>query len=98
MTKLFVRPLDQNARGSYKERSRIFKVIGRLQNAQQSQSISEVASSFEELEALLLPRLRTDDGTDVSAILNDMSAAEFDALLGGLTGVADTVPLANTAT
>jgi hypothetical protein len=98
MTKLFVRPLDPKARGSYRERSRLFAVIGRLEDAQKSQSVAETARVFEDLEKLMLPRLHTDDGTDVSEVLDNLSAEEFDALLGGLTGVADTVPLANMAT
>ena len=44
------------------------------------------------MEALLLPRLSTDDGTTVEAALDQLSAEEFDGLLSGVTFGAEVPP------
>ncbi|KKN82081.1 hypothetical protein LCGC14_0313480 [marine sediment metagenome] len=52
----------------------------------------EVVDVFEAVEELLLPRLKTDDGTPIEEALDNISAEQFDALLAGVTWGAEVPP------
>jgi hypothetical protein len=103
MTKLIVDPIDPTQPGSYRARRAFMTFARKLEavrqrstNGQNGQeegtSVLEMADLFDAMENLLLPRLSTDDGTSVEAVLDRLSAEEFDSLLSGVTFGAPEVP------
>ena len=91
MTKLIVTPIDMSAAGSYVQRKRLVRTIARLQGAQEKQRAAEMVGAFDDLEALVTAHLETDDGTPVADALEQLSANDFDQMVGALVG-AETVP------
>jgi hypothetical protein len=92
MTKLTVTPIDMAAKGSYRERQRVWKLYSAIQDAQKTIDIGALAAAFDDLETLVARHAVTDDGTPISDALDDLSAEEFDALMGALLGRGETVP------
>ncbi|GEM_PF-2854289 len=96
MTKLIVKPIALSEPGSYRERNQFFKVIRRFNGLKDSEDGLAVVDAYDEVERLILPRLKTADGTPVEAALDRLSAQEFDALLSAIAFEAgETVPPAN---
>ncbi len=91
MTKLFVHPIDPDAPGSYRDRAKLFAIVAKLDEAKQTIEPAATAAAFRMIEEAILPRLATDDGTPVSEALDQLSARDFDALLGGLMGSPDDI-------
>ena len=95
MTKLIVDPIDPSKPGSYKAR-RQFMALAKYLDALRSDGAASdwrsVAEVFEAMEALILPRLSTDDGTPVEEALDAISARQFDELLSGITFGAEVPP------
>ena len=91
MTKLIVTPIDMAAPGSYAQRKRLIRAIAKLQDAQEKQRVADLADGLDTLEALVTAHLETDDGTPVGEALEQLSANEFDNLLGALV-TTETVP------
>ena len=91
MTKLIVTPIDMSAAGSYVQRKRLIRALAHLQDAQEKQRAVEMVGAFDDLEALVTAHLETDDGTPVGEALEQLSANEFDQMVGALVG-AETVP------
>jgi len=48
-------------------------------------------AAYSQIEDMILGRLETDDGSAVQAALDEISAEQFDTLIGGLLGT-PTVP------
>ena len=92
MTRLIVQPIDPAAPGSWRQRSQMFAAIRLVTDVQESGSVSDTLVAYSALEALLIPRLRTDDGTPVEAVLDQLSANEFDAMLESVASIEPTVP------
>ncbi|MDO8674123.1 MAG: hypothetical protein Q7O66_22145 [Dehalococcoidia bacterium] len=94
MTKLFVRAIDSEAPGSYRDRARLFAIVEKLEQAKTSSDPYLTAQAFRLIEEALMPRLSTDDGTPVNDVLDRLSARDFDALLSGLMSSSseETVP------
>lgn len=84
MTTLVVSPIRTAEPGSYRERRQFVRLLRRLKGIGQSSDPDEVLAIFDEVEAVLLPRLKTDDGTPVEDVLDKLSANEFDALLAAI--------------
>ena len=91
MTKLIVTPIDMAAAGSYAQRKRLIRALARLQDAQEKQRAMEMVGAFEDLEWLVTAHLETDDGTPVPDALEELSANDFDQMVGALVN-AETVP------
>ena len=91
MTKLIVAPIDMAAAGSYAQRKRLVRAIAHLQDAQEKQRAVEMVGAFDDLEALVTAHLETDDGTPVADALEQLSANDFDQMVGALVTV-ETVP------
>ena len=91
MTKLIVTPIDMAAPGSYAQRKRLVRTIARLQDAQENKRAREMVGAFDDLEALIIAHLETDDGTPVTDALEQLSANDFDQMVGALV-TAETVP------
>lgn len=85
MTKLIVTPIDPAAPGSYLERKALFHAVNLAKRAIDKQDNFAVAEAYEALDAVIVPRLRTDDGTSVDNILATLSMVEFDQLLTAVT-------------
>lgn len=76
MSNLRVRPIDMNAPGSYRERSKALRVLAAIRNDELDNINGQIA-----IEDVLLPRLETTDGSDVDEALDKLSASDFDDLL-----------------
>ncbi len=92
MTKLTITPIDMAAKGSYRERQRVWKLYSAIQTAQKEVDIGALDAAFAGLEELVARHAVTDDGTSISEALDELSAEEFDALMGALLGRGETVP------
>ena len=84
MTTLIVRPIDLSASGSYRERKQFLRLLIRLQDSQNDRDPVGTLKLMEEIDALLVGRLRTDDGSPVEDALDDLSANQFDQLLSSI--------------
>ena len=102
MTKLIVTPLDMAAPGSYKARrllqrlTAIYRTLRDMGDADDEDSRQRrgdlMGQAWALQDDLLLPRLRTDDGTPVEDALDTLSAADFDSMLSRLAAASDGVP------
>ena len=100
MATLIVKPIDLAAPGSYRERKRFMRVIAQLQDAQASRQSAEVLRLMQEVDEMLVPRLKTPDGSSVEEALDGLSANDFDRLLSAIAfensvGEASGVPSEN---
>jgi nucleotide-binding universal stress UspA family protein len=94
MTRLILSPFDPAAPGSHMQRMRMLSLIG---DEGEERTAAQTAARMRSLHAVLLERLRTDDGTPVEAALELISADDYDALIVGMWAtVSDTVPLGST--
>ena len=84
MTKLIVRPIDATMPGSYRERQAFFKVLRAFQAAKRGDDEFTSLDAFDAMEQFLLKRIATDDETPVEDVLNQLSANEFDTLIGSI--------------
>ena len=97
MTQLIVTPIDMTAPGSYRQRKQFLQVARRLTNLKSGDS-TQTLDAMMEMEALILAHLRTDDGTPVEDVLDELSAKQFDDLLSAITfSEGDSVPPENPA-
>ena len=76
MSDIRVRPIDMNAPGSFRERSKALRVLAAIRNDELDNINGQIA-----IEDVLLPRLETTDGGDIEAALDKLSASDFDDLL-----------------
>ena len=76
MSGIRVRPIDMEAPGSFRERSKALRVLAAIRNDELDNINGQIA-----LEDVLLPRLETDDGSDLDEALDKLSASDFDDLL-----------------
>ena len=76
MSEIRVRPIDMEAPGSFRERSKALRVLAAIRNDELDNINGQIA-----LEDVLLPRLETTDGSDLDAALDKLSASDFDDLL-----------------
>ena len=97
MTTLIVKPIDFSEPGSFRAQQRLMRLARDLKSAQDQQDPFAVAEMMENIESLIIPRLRTDDGTSVDAVLDEISAEDFYALMSGIMGSVEPVPTANGA-
>ena len=79
MTELRVRPIDLDAPGSFRERMKVLRVLAAIRK----EEVDWVEGQLM-LDEVLVDRLETDDGTDLEAALDLLSAADANALLAGL--------------
>lgn len=84
MPTIIVRPINLAEPGSYGERRKYLRLLRRLGNLKGEQSPEQVFELFDEIEELVLPRLRTDDGSPVEPVLDRLSANDFDRLLSAI--------------
>lgn len=84
MTKLIVTPIDPAAKGSYRERKKLLRAAKQMATAAESNDAIGQFEAYEALEDVVLGRLRTDNGTPVEDVLDDLSADDFDALVEAL--------------
>lgn len=98
MTKLILAPFDPAAPGSHAHRMRMLDLVDEYGTAQTDNDVYALARIARKINLVVVPRLRTDDGTPVEAALADISADQYDLLVGGLfaQGAKDAVPLAST--
>lgn len=76
MENIRVRPIDNEAEGSFKERGRILRTLQRIQ----SDDVNFIEGQLL-LDELLASRLETTDGSDLEEALDKLTAAEADALV-----------------
>ena len=86
MTQLIVTPIDPTARGSYRQRSAVLRLVGTMKEAQESKDGLAAVQAMTDLEDIILKRLETDDGSPVEPLLDELSAEQFDQLLAGILG------------
>ena len=98
MTNLILAAFDPAAPGSHAHRMRMFDLVDEYGTAQIANDVYALARIARKINLVVLPRLRTDDGTPVEAALEEISADEYDLLVKGLfaQGAKDSVPLAST--
>ena len=84
MTTLIVKPIDLSAPGSYTARKQFLRLWGRFQKSQDDRAPDEMMALLDEFDALVLSRLRTDDGSPVEDALDEISANQFDQLMAAL--------------
>jgi hypothetical protein len=95
VTRLILSPFDPAAPGSHMQRMRMLETI--RAEGDDDPTPRQTAERMRRIHDVLLPRLRTDDGTPVEAALDLISADDYDALLSGMWATtADTVPLGST--
>lgn len=90
--KLIVKPIDPTQPGSYRERKQFLEVARRLDAVKDGKDIRDTLAAYDALEALMLPRLVTDDGSPIEDALDQLSANQFDELIADLSFGADAVP------
>lgn len=96
MTKLIVTPIDPTAPGSYRQRKNLLGIARKLDSVRDGGADwRDVVAVYDAIEALIIPRLCTDDGTPVEDALDLLSAEQFDELLGKVSVGADVVPPAS---
>jgi len=76
VTNIRVRPIDMEAPGSFRERSKALRVLARIRSGELDNIEGQIA-----IEDVLLPRLETEDGGDLDEALDKLSANDFDDLL-----------------
>lgn len=86
MTKLIVTPIDMSAKGSFKARKRLLEAYANMQDAIAQNNVRLLAEAYDAIEAMVVDRLETDDGTPVAEALDECSAEQFDQLMGGMLG------------
>jgi hypothetical protein len=96
-TVLIVQPIDFDAPGGWRARSKLFRAVRELTLLQrlshQGQvDVDRLIAAVLSVEELIVPRLSTNDGTPVEEVLDRLSAREFDQLLGGLLASSQSVP------
>lgn len=96
VTHLIVTPIDMAAKGSWQLRKRLFGAIAAMQVAEGLQQGMKVMEAYGRIEALILDRLETDDGSPVADALDEISAEQFDQLIGGLLGTPTVPPAKST--
>jgi len=98
MTNLLLAAFDPAAPGSHAHRMRMLDLVDEYGTAQTANDVYGLARIARKINAVVLPRLHTDDGTPVEAALAEISADEYDLLVGGLfaQGAKDAVPLEST--
>ena len=84
MTKLIVVPIDLNAPGSYRERKQFLKLLRNIRQLEGTNDPEAILDAFEEADGLIRGRLKTEDGTPVEDVLEQLSARDFDQLLASL--------------
>ena len=72
---LRVKPIDVNAPGSFRERTRILRTLAQIREG------SDFIQGQLMLDELLASRLETTDGSDLTLALENLSAAEADAMV-----------------
>lgn len=82
MTKLIVKPIefDADAPGSFRDMS----LIARVQTAAEEGDQAGLARAWVAAEALVMKYLRTDDGSPVRPLLDELSITQFNELLSAL--------------
>lgn len=89
MTKLIVRELDPNAKGSFAQLRKALALQRRISKND--------PTAVEEMIDFMLQYASTDDGTDVSAVLEELSIAEFLLCAQHFTKLSgETIPNSNT--
>ena len=88
MPKIIVSAYDWSKPGSFRVRQRLMRAGARIAAAKQTEDPLEAFSAYEAVEDLILPRLRTDDGSSLDAALDELSADDFDALIKAAQGLA----------
>lgn len=76
MTNLRVRPINNEAEGSFRERRRILQALQRIR----SDEVDFIEGQLL-LDELLESRMETTDGSDLNEALDKLTAAEADALV-----------------
>lgn len=90
MTKLIVEALDLSAPGSYALRDTWLTAYIQMSEAKRT---AEFAAGYAKVRDLVIARATTDDGTPVADALAQISAEQFDALIGQvLSGGEETIP------
>lgn len=84
-----VTPFDWSASGSYQLRKRWYKALSKLH----SSDSAEQAGALVTLEEMLESQIVIEGDTPLSQILDEISAADFDALIAA-AGSGEPVPLA----
>jgi len=80
MTKLIVTPIDPAAPGSWRKRSQLLRAAQKMA----SEDGAEQVEGYLLLEDAAMDRLKTDDGTPVADVLDQLSADDFDELVEAL--------------
>jgi hypothetical protein len=96
MTKLIVTPIDMSAKGSWALRKRLFGAFTAMKDAEAGQNGIEIMAAYTTIEDMILDRLETDDGMPVADALDEISAEQFDQLIGGLLGTPTIPPAKST--
>ena len=73
--RLRVKPIDVNAPGSFRERTRILRTLTQIRQG------TDFIEGQLLLDDLLKSRLETTDGSDLEAAIAELSAAEADAMV-----------------
>ena len=83
MTKVRVRPIDMDAPGSFRERSKALRVLAAIRDGELDNIKGQIA-----IEDVLMPRLETDDESDLDEALDKLTANDFDELLTDMLATA----------
>lgn len=89
MTTLIVTPIDNTQPGSYRQRTQLRQLYRQLNMAVENKDFGALVDAQDALDAWVIARSHTDDGTPVVAAFDQVTGDEFDALLGVLMGGSD---------
>jgi len=78
MTKLIVTPVDPDAPGSFRQFQRLAKAMAQAEE-------ENAALAFLSVSDIVLENCKTDDGTPVEDVLDELSLNQFMELLQGLS-------------
>lgn len=95
MTKLIVTSIDMSQPGSHWERLELMEIMEQVKKASPDDFISVTVQAYRQLEKLIRPRVHTDDDTPIEEAWRQISANDFDNLVGAILGREPTVPPAN---
>ena len=89
MPKIIVTAYDWSKPGSFRVRQRLMRAGSQIKAATESDDAFAAFTAYMAVEDLIIPRLRTDDGSDLDAALDELSADDFDALIKAAQGIKD---------
>ena len=95
MAKIIVHKIDPTAKGSFRDRQRLQNALVEQQEAAVLKDIARFVKAENELNALAVKHMTTDDNTPIEEAIDQLSEDEFDALVSEFIKRKPTIPPEN---